>query len=65
MKKIDYVIISSDDNPLYKDFYPIISKRWFDLGIKTYYINITDSDESLSSGLSQLKQLSYLVSTLI
>lgn len=49
MKKIDYVIISSDDNPLYKDFYPIISKRWFDLGIKTYYINITDSDEIIQN----------------
>lgn len=44
MKKIDYVIISSDDNPMYKDFYPIVAKRWNELGIKTYYINITDKD---------------------
>jgi hypothetical protein len=43
--KIDYVIISSDDNPMYKDFYPIVAKRWNQLGIKTYYINITDCDE--------------------
>jgi hypothetical protein len=41
---IDYVIISSDDNPLYKDFYPIVAKRWYDLGFKTYYINITNED---------------------
>lgn len=42
--KIDYVIISSDDNPIYKDFYEIVAKRWLDLGYKTYYINITDED---------------------
>lgn len=41
---IDYVIISSDDNPMYKDFYPIVAKRWLDLGYKTYYVNITDCD---------------------
>ena len=41
---IDYVIISSDDNPMYKDFYPIVAKRWFDLGFKTYYVNITDEN---------------------
>jgi hypothetical protein len=41
---IDYVIISSDDNPMYKDFYPIIAKRWHDLGFKTYYVNITDKN---------------------
>ena len=49
MTKIDYVIISSNDDPLYKDFYPIVSKRWNDLGIKTYYINITDKDEIYSN----------------
>ena len=41
---IDYVIISSDDNSMYKDFYPIVSKRWNDIGLKTYYINITTED---------------------
>jgi hypothetical protein len=45
MNNIDYVIISSDDNPLYKDFYGIVAKRWFELGFKTYFINITDNDE--------------------
>lgn len=43
--KIDYVIISSDDNPLYKDFYGVVAKQWYNLGFKTYYINITDIDE--------------------
>jgi hypothetical protein len=43
--KIDYVIISSDDNPMYKDFYTIVAKRWFDLGFKTYYVNISDVDD--------------------
>ncbi len=46
---IDYVIISSDDNPMYKDFYPIVAKRWSDLGFKVYYINITDSDEIIEN----------------
>ena len=26
--KIDYVIVSSDDNPMYLDFWPIVSKIW-------------------------------------
>lgn len=42
MKKIDFVIISSDDTPLYKDFYPIVAEQWYKLGFQTYYINITD-----------------------
>ena len=46
---IDYVIISSDDNPLYKDFYQVVAKRWFELGFKTYYVNITDKDEVLEN----------------
>jgi hypothetical protein len=45
MSNIDYIVISSNDDPLYKDFYPIISKRWKDLGYKTLYINITDKDD--------------------
>lgn len=43
--KVDYVVISSDDNPMYKEFYEIVAKRWLDMGYKTYYINITDNDE--------------------
>ena len=47
--KIDYVIISSDDNPMYKDFYTIVAQRWLDLGIKTYYLNISDTDEIIEN----------------
>jgi hypothetical protein len=47
--KIDYVVISSDDNPMYKDFYEIIAKRWNQFGIKVYYINITDRDEIIEN----------------
>ena len=46
---IDYVIISSDDNPMYKDFYPIVAKRWQNLGIKTYFLNITDHDDIIEN----------------
>ena len=42
--KIDYVVISSDENLMYKDFYPIVARRWLDLGFKTYYVNIFDVD---------------------
>lgn len=55
--KIDYVIISSDDNPTYKDFYPIIAKRWFDLGYKTYYINITDIDDEITNDWGVIKKI--------
>ena len=47
--KIDYIIISSDDNPIYKDFYPVVAKVWKDLGYKTYFINITDRDEIIEN----------------
>lgn len=47
--KIDYVVISSDNNPMYKDFYPIVAQRWLDLGFKTYYVNITDRDEIINN----------------
>lgn len=43
--KIDYVVISSDDNPMYKDFYEVVSKKWNEFGLKTYFINITNENE--------------------
>ena len=46
---IDYVIISSDDNPTYKDFYELVAKKWLDLGFKTYYINITDENKIIKN----------------
>ena len=47
--KIDYVVISSDDNSLYKDFYEIVAKRWNQLGLKVYYINITNEDQMIEN----------------
>ena len=63
MNNIDYVVISSDDNPMYKDFYPIVAKRWFDLGFKTYYVNITDEDsieESEWGIVHKMKSLDFV-----
>ena len=58
--KIDYVIISSDDNPMYKDFYPIVAKRWLDLGIKTYYLNISDTDEIIENEYGLIHKIKAL-----
>jgi hypothetical protein len=65
MKKIDYVIISSNDDPLYKDFYPIVAKRWLEIGLKTYYINITDRDEIIENEfgiIHKIKSLDFVSS---
>lgn len=40
-----YIIISSDDNKMYKDFYEIVSEQWLKFGYKTYFLNITDEDD--------------------
>ncbi|NPV13124.1 MAG: hypothetical protein HPY57_15260 [Ignavibacteria bacterium] len=45
---IDYVVISSDDNPLYKDFYPIVSAQWNKLGYKVFYLNITNNETDIN-----------------
>lgn len=47
--KIDYVIIASDENPTYKDFYPLVAKRWNSLGFKTYFVNICDEDDKIET----------------
>jgi len=60
---IDYVIISSDDNPMYRDFYPIVAKRWNDLGFKTYFINITDCDDIIEDEFGihhKIKSLDFI-----
>jgi len=49
MSKIDFVVISSDDNPLYKDFYSIVAKQWYKLGYKTYYVNITNENSFIEN----------------
>lgn len=64
---IDYVIISSDDNPMYKDFYPIVAKRWYDIGYKTYFINITDEDDIIENEygiIHKIKSVGFMSSGL-
>ena len=58
--KIDYVILSSDDNPLYKDFYDVVSKQWNKLGFKTYYINITNIDEIVKTEFGVIHKIKSL-----
>ena len=38
--KIDNVILSSNNDPKYLDFWPIVSKAWQNLGIKPYLFYI-------------------------
>jgi hypothetical protein len=45
--KIDYVIISSDDNPMYYDFYPVVAKQWNKLGFEVFYAHITDVESDI------------------
>jgi hypothetical protein len=49
----DYVLLASDNNPLYLDFLPIVSKQWKEyIGIDVFFIHITDND-------SDIKETSY------
>lgn len=57
---IDYVIISSDDNPLYKDFYEIVSKQWYKLGFRTYYLNITNVNEKIENEFGVIHKIKFL-----
>ena len=45
--KIDYVIISSDTNTMYSDFYPIVSKKWNELGFDVIYLKIDNHETDL------------------
>lgn len=43
--KIDYVIVSCNDNPTYFDFWEIVKKLWIDLiGIKPILVKISNND---------------------
>lgn len=42
--KIDYAIMSSDDNPMYLDFWPVVSKLWHRLGITPILLYFGDTD---------------------
>jgi hypothetical protein len=48
---IDYVIVSSDNNPTYLDFWDITKKMWCDLvGIKPVLLKISDKDNYTDNG---------------
>lgn len=43
--KIDYVIVSTDDNSMYSEFWEPVKKLWFNLvGIKPLLVKITDNN---------------------
>lgn len=42
---IDYVIVSTDNNPLYSDFWEVIKPVWYNkINIKPLLVNISDND---------------------
>jgi hypothetical protein len=44
--KIDYVIVSTDDNSLYSEFWEPVKKLWFNLvGIKPLLVKISDNND--------------------
>jgi hypothetical protein len=56
--KIDYVIVSSDDNPLYLDFWEIVKRLWIDLiGIKPILVKISDNDNVEELNMDIFKQI--------
>lgn len=62
MSNIDFVVISSDDNPLYKDFYDIVAKQWYMLGYKTYYVNITNENSLVENEFGVIHKIKSLES---
>jgi len=49
--KIDYIIVSTNDNNLYKDFWPVVKKLWYELiGIKPILVEICDTNEIVDYG---------------
>ena len=48
--KIDYAVMSSDDNPMYLDFWPVVSKLWAKLGIVPVLLYFGDKSPSIQHG---------------
>jgi hypothetical protein len=49
--KIDYVIVSSDDNPTYYEFWDVVKKLWVNLvGIKPILVRIGNEDKITDYG---------------
>lgn len=42
--KIDFALMSCDENPFYKDFIPVVTAAWNKLGIKPVYVIITEGE---------------------
>jgi hypothetical protein len=48
--KIDFVIVSTDDNPQYSEFWPVVKNLWSNLvGIKPILVKISDTDEIIEN----------------
>lgn len=45
--KIDYALMSCDDNPLYIDFMPLMTRAWNRIGIRPVYVIICDSESRI------------------
>jgi len=49
--KIKYAIVSSDDTPMYFDFWPIVRDLWINvIGIKPILVYISDEDKIIDNG---------------
>ena len=49
--KIDYVILSSDNTPMYYDFWPIVRDLWINIiGIKPIFVHICEEDKIIDNG---------------
>jgi hypothetical protein len=48
--KIDYAIVSSDSNPMYIDFWPVVRNLWNRLGIKPILALISDKNFITDNG---------------
>jgi hypothetical protein len=46
MSKIDYVIMGSNRNPLYLDFWPVVSKVWKEIFEITPVLGLIDDNDS-------------------
>lgn len=46
---IDYVVIASDNNPLYRDFYVPVSKIWNHFGYNTFMLEICDEESEIGT----------------
>ena len=59
--KIDYALMSCDSNPLYLDFWPLVSKLWkLKFGITPILIYVGDDDVSLSTEYGEVVRVPFI-----